>query len=246
MTQAPLKTIRPEDLVALDDYVASHPIRVDTVYAKPAHKDNMFKEGIYRPQAKMLCHKEMLPVILRAAEICHAKSGHYFEIKDCLRPLEAQQKIIETDIVRAHPQWLEEPRLFSPPGKGGHPRGMAVDIVLVDQQGRELDMGTAFDYLTQDKSHNPAARDFTDFGRGAEYNEMVAANRRLLTESMLAAARELGREIVPLPQEWWDFRFPNDYTATFQPVSDFDLPPDMRMTAAKARVTVPPPAAPKP
>jgi D-alanyl-D-alanine dipeptidase len=231
MTQAPLKTIRPEDLVALDDYVASHPIRVDTVYAKPAHKDNMFKAAIYRPDARMICHHQLLPVIINAADRLHAETGHYLAFKDCLRPLEAQQKIIESDIVRAHPEWLEEPRLFSPPGKGGHPRGMAIDVLIVDRNGDELEMGTPFDYLTTDKSINPAARDYTDFGRGDAYNEQVAQNRSLLTRVMMQAATDAGRELLPLPQEWWDFRFPNDYAAQYAAVSDADLPPSMRMMA---------------
>lgn len=224
-----MKTIAPGDLVVLDDFVGRKPLLVDTVYAKAEHKDNMFKAAIYRPGAKMLCHFQLAPLIVRAAELLHAKSGHYLECKDCLRPLEAQQKIIDSAIVRANPQWLEEPRLFSPPGKGGHPRGMAIDVVIVDKNGDELDMGTAFDYLTTDKSVNPAARDYTDFGQGAAHNALVAANRQLLTGVMQQAAAELGRDLLPLPQEWWDFRFPNDYTATYAPVSDADLPPSMRV-----------------
>ena len=151
------------------------------------------------------------------------------ECKDCLRPLEAQQNIIDSDIVRAHPQWLEEPRLFSPPGKGGHPRGMAIDVVLVRENGEELDMGTPFDYLTEDKSINPAARDYASFGRGADKDAEIAANRKLLHDAMMRAAQDSGRELWPLPQEWWDFRFPNDYTAQYAPVSDSDLPPSMRI-----------------
>lgn len=223
-----MRTINPGDFVVLDDFAGRRPLRVDTVYAKADHKDNMFKAAIYKPAARMLCHKELAPIVLRAADLVHEK-GYILECKDCLRPLEAQQKIIESDIVRAHPQWLEEPRLFSPPGKGGHPRGMAIDVVLIDAHGDEIDMGTPFDYLTEDKSINPAARDYADFGRGDAYNKMVQENRRILTEAMLQAAKEAGRDLWPLPQEWWDFRFPNDYTAQFAPVSDADLPPFLRV-----------------
>ena len=224
-----MKKIPPSDLVVLDDYAKDYPLRVDTVYAKAAHKDNMFKQAIYKPSAPMPCHVEFLPIILRASVICHEQSGYYFELKDCLRPFEAQQKIIDTEIVRAHPQWLEEPRLFSPPGKGGHPRGMAVDIILVEQNGNEIDMGTPFDYLTADKSDNPAARDYVNFGKCDETNRLILKNRALLTDAMRKAAQEEGREIIPLPQEWWDFRFPNEYTALFAPVHDADLPLNLRM-----------------
>jgi D-alanyl-D-alanine dipeptidase len=224
-----MKTIAPGDLVVLDEFVGRKPLRVDTVYAKAGHPDNMFGAAIYRPDARMLCHFQMAPLIVRAAELLHAETGHYLECKDCLRPLEAQQKIIDSAIVRAHPQWLEEPRLFSPPGRGGHPRGMAIDVVIVDGNGEELDMGTRFDYLTPDKSVNPAARDYIDFGRGDAYNALVVENRALLTRVMMRAAEETGRTLWPLPQEWWDFRFPNDYTAEYAPVRDADLPPSLRM-----------------
>ena len=150
---APLTPISPADLVALDDFTTTHPLKIDLVYAKPEHPDNMFKTKIYRPDARMLGHRELVSIILAAAQICFKKTGWIFEVKDCLRTFEAQALMRDTDIVKAHPQWLEEPgRLLSPPGAGGHPRGMAVDIILVDKNGTEIDMGTRFDFLTEDRN----------------------------------------------------------------------------------------------
>lgn len=221
-----LKRIAPADLVALDDFTATHPIKIDVVYAQPQHKDNMFKCGIYHPKAKMWGHRELVDIILRASQICFKKTGWIFEIKDCLRTVEAQELMRQTDIVKAHPQWLEEPgRLLSPPGKGGHPRGMAVDIILIDKNGTEIDMGTPFDFLTEDRANNPAARNYTRFG------DDVFRHRRALEESMMQAAAEFKRELLPLPQEWWDFRFMPAYTSLFEPIYDAELPVGMRMTA---------------
>ncbi len=219
-----MKTIAPGDLVVLDDFVAHKPLRVDTVYAKAAHRDNMFKAAIYRPDAKMLCHFSLAPIILKAADIVWREAKVILECKDCLRPLEAQQKIIDSDIVRAHPQWLEEPRLFSPPGKGGHPRGMAVDVALVTENGDPVDMGTPFDFMPEDRANNPSARSYQGF------SEEIQRNRLLLEMCMTEAAKEAGSEILPLPQEWWDFRFMPEYYNAYAPISDVDLPPDMRMT----------------
>lgn len=220
-----LKIISPADLVPLDDYLSSHPLRIDIVYAQADHPHNMFSGAIYRPDARMWCHAELAPIILRAAEICHATSGYYFELKDCLRTVEAQALMRDTDIVRANPQWLEEPnRLLSPPGRGGHPRGMAIDIILLTEAGETVDMGTPFDYFTRDRSVNPAARGYMDFA------PQILANRNLLESCMLQAAAEKGRDILPLPQEWWDFRFPYEYSNQFEPLSDAALPPHMRMT----------------
>jgi D-alanyl-D-alanine dipeptidase len=120
--------------------------------------------------------------------------------------------------------WLMEPRLFSPPGKGGHPRGMAIDIILETADGAILDMGTAFDYLTPDPAINPAHRDF------AGISDTAKRNRRILEDFMVAAAKDLGQPLLPLPAEWWDFRFPKAVLEQYKAISDLDLPPQMRMT----------------
>lgn len=220
-----LTKIHPADLVDLGSFTASHPVKIDVVYAQPQHPDNIFKTGIYRSEAKMWCHRELAPIILRAADICFEKSGYIFELKDCLRTIEAQALMAQTDIVKANPHWLQEPnRLLSPPGKGGHPRGMAIDIILLTENGDQVDMGTSFDHLTSDPANNPAARSYT------KLSPAVLGHRKLLEDSMVAAAKDAGREILPLPQEWWDFRFMPAYANTFEPVSDKLLPADMRVT----------------
>jgi zinc D-Ala-D-Ala dipeptidase len=220
----PLKKITAADLVALDDFAGRHPVKIDLVYAQPQHPDNMFRSGIYKKDAKMWAHHSFAPIVLRAAALCYAQKKWLFELKDCLRPVEAQAAMMESDIVKANPHWIQEPnRLLSPPGKGGHPRGMAIDIVLVDENGAEVDMGTRFDYLSPDRNNNPAARSYTGFS--AE----ILSHRKLLEDCMMQAAKEAGRELLPLPQEWWDFRFPYAYSNLYEPVSDRALPPGMRM-----------------
>jgi len=219
-----LKPVTANDLVPLDVYTESYPIRIDLVYAQPDHPDNMFKVAIYKPDARMWGHRIFVPVILKAAEACHRDTGWYFELKDCLRPVEAQAAMAETDIVKANPHWLQEPgRLLSPPGKGGHPRGQAVDIVLIDANGDALDMGTPFDYLTPDPAVNPSARSYRDLPHA------VLARRRQLEDWMMQAAASFDLPLLPLPQEWWDFRFTKDYYGQYAPVADADLPADMRV-----------------
>ncbi|MBI1215265.1 MAG: D-Ala-D-Ala dipeptidase [Alphaproteobacteria bacterium] len=225
MTEEPIP-ITAADLVALDDYVEDYPLKIDLVYAQPDHPDNIFKTGIYRPDARMWGHRDFVPVILRAAMACHAQYGYTFELKDCLRTCEAQAAMAQTDIVKANPHWLREPnRLLSPPGKGGHPRGMAVDIILLTEAGEQVEMGTSFDYLTPDRASNPAARDYTGF------SDEILANRVILESAMMRAAADLGHELLPLPAEWWDFRFMPAYTNKYAPVFDADLPEGMRMTS---------------
>src|SRR5262245_58755582 len=110
MSETPaLKKITPADLVALDDFAGKHPVKIDLVYGQPQHPDNMFKSGIYKPGAKMWAHASFAPIVLRAAAICYAQKKWLFELKDCLRPVEAQAAMMESDIVKANPHWIQEP-----------------------------------------------------------------------------------------------------------------------------------------
>ena len=221
--------IPPQDLQAFDDFTAAEPVAVDLVYAEASHRDNIFGIALYRKEAKLWGHKDMVALVLAAARICSREYGWILEVKDCLRPVEAQAAMQETEIVRAHPEWMVEPRLLSPPGKGGHPRGMAVDLVPLTENGEDIDMGTRFDHFTQDRNNNPAARNYTAFSDDPAYNRMICDNRDKLTAAMTGAAQEAGRVLLPLPQEWWDFRFMPEETARFAPLADADLPEEMKI-----------------
>ncbi len=226
-----LKNILPEDLACLNDFTETHPLKIDLVYANPDHKDNMFKEHIYKPDAKMWIHKELLPIVLRGSEICYKEHELIFELKDCLRTFEAQEAMVNSKLVQNNRHWIEQqPRLISTPGGTGHPRAMAIDIVLVNQDGVEVDMGTPFDYFTEDPKNNPAARNYTNFSDDEDYNAMVIANRAKLHDSIMLAAEKENAQIRPLSAEWWDFRFELDYLNTFNYLNEADLPPEMQMT----------------
>jgi D-alanyl-D-alanine dipeptidase len=220
-----LMIIPPEDLVAMDTVAETVPLRIDIVYAQPRHLENIFGMALYRPQARMWLHKDMAKIVTRAAQHCFERHGYYFVLKDGLRTIEAQALMQTTDIVKANPHWMQEPhRLLSPPGKGGHPRGMAIDIVLEAENGELVDMGTRFDHLSTDPAVNPARRDAPDMTPAA------AANRKILEDLMVEAAASFNLPMLPLPSEWWDFRFPGSYSERYAAISDSALPPDMRMT----------------
>ncbi|HEY8190037.1 MAG TPA: D-Ala-D-Ala dipeptidase, partial [Micavibrio sp.] len=120
-------TILPTDLIAMDTVAKETPLRIDLVYAQAAHPENIFKQALYRPQARLWLHREFAAVVTLAAKRCHEATGLVFVLKDGMRPIEAQILMRETPIVKANPHWIQDPtRLLSDPGKGGHPRGMAV------------------------------------------------------------------------------------------------------------------------
>lgn len=101
---------------------------------------------------------------------------------DCYRPRPYQQRL-----------WDKVPNAnyVTPPAKGSmHSRGAAVDLTIVDRNGKELDMGTPYDF----------------FGRAAhtDYTQLpvaVLANRRLLQKEMEAAG------FAGIRTEWWHFSF---------------------------------------
>ena len=203
------------DIIEITPDAGPVPVMIDLVYTSAEHAENIFQTAVYKPDARLWAHRDLAAITLRAAEICYQNSGYYFEIKDSLRPVEAQEIMIKTPIVQKNPHWIGP--LLAKPGIGGHPRGMAIDIVLRDHNSDLVPMGTQFDYFDEDPAKNPAARTFTDLP------ENILKNRQILEDAMVQAGGELGRKIWPLPTEWWDFRFyPEDYNR-FEPLSDHAL-----------------------
>ena len=72
--------------------------------------------------------------------------------------------------------------------RSGHSRGSTVDLTLVDEHGRELDMGGIFDFFGE-LSH-------PDY-QGVTPDQFQ--NRMLLREIMVSSG------FVPLKEEWWHF-----------------------------------------
>ena len=76
---------------------------------------------------------------------------------------------------------------------------------------------------------NPAARNYTQFSDSLQGNAVIWDNRQKLEFAMRFAATSLGREILPLPQEWWDFREKEDVWGQFAPLRENDLHPFQRL-----------------
>ena len=218
--------IAPEDLTCMDMYDDMYHYRVELAYAR---EDNLlFEERIYRKDAHLWLHKDLALVVQKAALLCIEEYNLRFILHDGLRTVEAQEAMMHTQRVRDNPHWLEEPRLLSSPGGGGHPRGMAIDIGLESLEGELLNMGCAFDYLAEDPSqeHNPAHRNY-------RHTADIRKNRNILDSCMEDTAQALGIPLFPLPEEWWDFRLPHTFYSKYTPISEQGLPQNMRLLATK-------------
>ena len=111
-------------------------------------------------------------------------------VLDALRPQRVQElmwKSLEGTDLRQY---------LASPGRGSiHSFGMAVDVTLIDAKGRELDMGTPFDDLSE-RSH--PALEVALLRRGELTSEQIA-NRQILRDAMTANGWQ------GISTEWWHF-----------------------------------------
>lgn len=225
MNNLPLQPVDPALLVPMDLFSGDYPLATDVMYAGP----ESFCGPVYRPGARLSLHRDMAEIVLVAARLVHERAGGSLVLYDGLRTTTVQALICDTPVVKAHPHWTEEGplRMFAPPGKGGHPRGMAIDLSVREADGLMLDMGTAVDALPEGSAgpeDNPAHRAYIHL------TDDVRRNRDFLTQALCDAASFFRRPLRPLPSEWWDYRFPEDVYNPYAPLADEDVPPSLRLS----------------
>lgn len=138
-------------------------------------------------------HREAAQGLRDAVAILRDKHPEYrLLVLDALRPHRVQEmlwKHLEGTSLRAY---------VADPARGSiHSFGMAVDITIVDENGEELDMGTAFDALVE-KSHPKQEQEFLADG---SLTPTQFAHRCILREAMLGAG------FRGINSEWWHFNF---------------------------------------
>lgn len=163
-------------------------IRVDLRYATV---NNFVGRDLYSPFDCAWLHVQAADALERAVAWLAARRPELtLLVLDALRPQRVQQQLWDA---------LEgtELRLYlADPARGSiHSYGMALDLTLTDADGRELDMGTGFDDMTE-LSH-PALEE--GFLLAGSLSAAQLANRRLLREAMLVAG------FVGIRTEWWHF-----------------------------------------
>ncbi|HEY8963352.1 MAG TPA: M15 family metallopeptidase [Alphaproteobacteria bacterium] len=212
-----MKQIDPASLIDVQDLADDNGIAMKSlpVYAG---NDNFLGEAIYRPNTRILLHKDLANIVVAAADRMYRMRGMRFILTDGLRTIEAQERMLRAQKTLENPQWLEQ-QMLSKPGHGGHPRGMAVDIMLEHKDGRPVNMGTALDDMSP-----ASARDYQDLPKD------VLDSRKFLELFMREEAEKQNQKILPLPSEWWDFRLLPEVYEQYAPLSDDDLPDFMRMS----------------
>ncbi|TRX35132.1 M15 family metallopeptidase [Flavobacterium sp. ZT3R18] len=170
-----------ERLNVVDDttFVSLKEYSSDFVYdMKYATEDNFLKAKVYDCAECYLRYKTVKALILANERLL--KKGFKIKLFDCYRPLDIQKKM-----------WaiVPNPKYVANPSKGSiHNRGGAVDITLVDLNGKELDMGTAFDYFGIEASHNYP-----------NFSKEIKNNRKFLRKYMEK------ENFNSFDSEWWHY-----------------------------------------
>lgn len=156
----------------------THDVILDLVYAT---SNNIAGKPIYERHLCLL-HRDA-EMCLRKAVHLAAKAGCKLKIFDAFRPHEAQVELWETAVDKLY---VADPQFGS-----NHTRGTAVDLTLVDANGKDMDMGTDFDHMTALSHHF-----------SAQVSPAAQANRSLLLNIMEQAGFQ------HLPHEWWHYELP--------------------------------------
>lgn len=180
---------RMERLGLVDVTAVAPDVAVDLMYARA---DNFTGVKLYDTLTRAYLHPDAARSLAAAQrQLSQLRPGHRLLVKDAARPMSAQRRMHAT--VRG----TSKARYVSNPARGGglHNYGMAVDVTIVDPQGRELDMGTPVDHL------GPEAHTDTEAAmvRRGTLTPAQAANRRLLRQVMTGAG------FTTIRSEWWHF-----------------------------------------
>ncbi|WP_079026095.1 M15 family metallopeptidase [Streptomyces yangpuensis] len=188
-------------------------IRQDMRYAGERNFTGAVVDGYEEPECLLA---RPAAEALRRAQRVLLRRDYSLRVYDCYRPQRAVDRFVRwargedggEDLARKaefYPR-VERGRLIADgyvAERSGHSRGSTVDVTLEELPGREVDMGTPFDFFdplshTDDPRVTGAAR----------------ANRQVLK-------RVLGAQgFVNLPEEWWHFTYkPEAYPDTY-----FDFP----------------------
>jgi len=153
--------------------------------------NNFLKKNLYGPVQMCFLHQVAAAQLARAVEYLQKMHpGYKLILFDCLRPRSVQR------ILWAAVFGTPEQKFVGNPDKGSiHNYGFAVDLSVLDASGRELDMGTGFDFF------GPLAEPRLEAGflKSGELTRQQVDNRKILRAAMTTAS------FIQLEHEWWHY-----------------------------------------
>jgi len=163
----------------IDDWAEIKPDDNFVLDLKYASKDNFTKEVIYNC-SRCFLRPVAVDKLRAVSQRVKQEKGWRVKLFDCYRPRPAQYKLWEL---------VPDATYVAHPDKGSmHNRGVAVDLSFVDEDGEDIDMGTAFDHFGRESRHT-----YTDL------NDEIISNRKYLKTTMEEAG------FNSIKSEWWHY-----------------------------------------
>ena len=187
----PATPIRCEEVASSADFRHLSRLPGVALDLRYAGTDNFVGRNLYGTLDCAFLHRLAAAGLERAAQrLAREAPGHRILVLDALRPHRVQVQLWD------HLEGTDLRQYVADPARGSiHSFGMALDATLVDPQGRELDMGTGYDAMTE-LSHPALEAEHLVAGRlGADQ----VANRELLRAVMTDGG------FAGISNEWWHF-----------------------------------------
>lgn len=164
-------------------------IAVDLVNADP--NKNVFRENYYNGLRKAYLRKEVAIKLSRAQRNLRKRyPGYSLLVLDAARPRSVSAAMHEKMKGTRFERFVANPRTGSM-----HNYGVAVDITILDDSGKELDMG----FSPFRKTRLGIYWGYTKKKLGFTPTDAQQKNRKLLADTMIGAG------FIPLHFEWWHF-----------------------------------------
>ena len=175
----PHRTPLPMEYRLIDIRSIAPDILLDMRYATT---NNFLKQAVYS-KARCLLRAPVARSVQQAQDALKAQ-GYGLKLYDCYRPLSIQKAMWKI---------FPDGRYVANPATGSrHNRGAAVDVTLVDAQGRDLEMPSEFDDFSDRAHRNSPA--MTDTARN---------HVQILTTALEAQG------LTTIDSEWWHYDGPN-------------------------------------
>jgi D-alanyl-D-alanine dipeptidase len=186
-------------MIACED-IARHPdfrallsldgVDVDLRYASP---DNFVGRDVYGGLDCAYLRREAAEALQQAAQwLAQQRPGYRLRVLDALRPQRVQEALYAELAGTPLALYLAHPERGSI-----HSFGMAVDVTLLDPQGREVDMGSGFDEM--------APISHPEFEAEHLARGLLGAAQLAERGWLRAAMRQAG--FHGIATEWWHFDF---------------------------------------
>lgn len=175
-------------------------IQVDLKYSGT---DNFMKRVLYDTLQRAYLQEEVAERLSICQDFLDSiKPGYRLLVYDAVRPVQVQQEMwnaLDTIPISERGKFVSNPKLGSV-----HNYGAAVDITIVDENGKPLDMGAEYDDFREIAFPKLEAK----FLASGELSRHQFANRVLLRKVMHF------QKFTNIPSEWWHFNAYSRITAS--------------------------------